>query len=711
MEDNVIEPQASVGGDATAAVAAEKPVRKRASRRVTAPAGEAVAPVTVVAPAAAAVAAPAAAVAAEAPAADAAPAAVEAPKKRVTRARKKPVTAEAAAEAPAAAESSAAAPKAAAETAAPAAESPAAEAAVEAPKKRVTRARKKPVEAPAAEAVEPPAAEAPAAEAAPEAAAEAPVEAAADETAAAEAPVKRTRRARVSKAAKAAEPIAETPEAETAAPAETAASQPVASESSETPAADQAAEATSAEQADADKTNADQAEGERPTRGRTRGRRGQRPETAETAEAAQPEAAAAETKTQGQNQAQGAAQNQGQAQNQNQNQAQNQNQNQAQANKNQRGQKTGESQNGPESNRHNDKNAESRSSRTRQRDRKRRGQGDDIDPEITEDDVLLPIAGILDVLDNYAFVRTSGYLPGTSDVYVSLGQVKKYGLKRGDAVVGAIRQPREGDQAGRQKYNAIVKVDSINGRAIEENEQRAEFSELSAIYPVRQLPLSTGAGIGSEIDAAAPVGFGQRGLLVVPQPARGIEVLSQLAASVSQNAPDAHLMLLLTNAQPEDITHLTRTVNGEVIAASFERTAEDQATIAELGIERAKRLAELGHDVVVLIDSVGDLARAYAQAQPVSSRPANGAVDEFATAQVRRVLGAARNVENGGSVTVLATAAAKTGFAADKQLLRDLRPVANCEIRFAATAPAAVTVVAERSHTRGAAVLQTTSAA
>src|SRR5690606_39236356 len=135
----------------------------------------------------------------------------------------------------------------------------------------------------------------------------------------------------------------------------------------------------------------------------------------------------------------------------------------------------------------------------------------------SEDDVLLPIAGILDVLDNYAFVRTSGYLPGTSDVYVSLGQVKKYGMKRGDAVVGAIRQPREGDQAGRQKYNAIVKVDSINGRTLEENETRVEFADLPAIYPERQLKLATGAGIGREIDSAAPLGFGQRGLLVVPK--------------------------------------------------------------------------------------------------------------------------------------------------------------------------------------------------
>lgn len=671
VEDNVIETQAgAVAGSTTdaAAPAAEKPVRKRASRRVTAPAGEAVAPVTVEAPAAAAVEAPAAAPAADV-AAPAAEAAAEAPKKRVTRSRKKVVEAPAeqaeAPEAPAA--------EAAADIAADA------EAPAEAPKKRATRSRKKAVEAPADDA-------APAESAAGDAPAEAPAvdPAAAEQAAPAAEPAKRTRRARVTKATKATETEDAQATGDQAAPQNDVAQAADAQAPAQTEnSAKSDAASTDDAKGDAAQADATQSDAERPARGRTRGRRGQKQDPAEATEAAQTESESDEAKTQTQNQNQ----------------------------KNQRGQKNGESQNGPDSNKQGDKNGETRSSRTRQRDRKRRGQGDDLEPEISEDDVLLPIAGILDVLDNYAFVRTSGYLPGTSDVYVSLGQVKKYGMKRGDAVVGAIRQPREGDQAGRQKYNAIVKVDSINGRTLEENETRVEFADLPAIYPERQLKLATGSGIGREIDAAAPIGFGQRGLLVVPKPARGVEVLSQLAAAVSANAPDAHLMLLLSNAQPEDITYLTRTVNGEVVAASFERPAEDQATVAELGIDRARRLAELGHDVVVLIDSVGDLARAYAQAQPVSARPAHGVIDEFAVTQVRRVLGAARNAENAGSLTVLATAASKTGVAADKQLLRELRPVANCEIRFVATAPAKVTVDAERSHTRGAAALQTTSAA
>ncbi|MHA3684894.1 hypothetical protein ACXR2W_11640 [Leucobacter sp. HY1908] len=678
VNDNVTETQASA---VAAETAPEKPVRKRASRRVTAPAGEAAAAVTVSAPAAEA-----------APAVDAAPAAApaaepaEAPKKRVSRARKKPVT-EAADSAAEAAEAAPAATHAADTAAADqAADAPVADAPVaDAPKKRVTRARKKVAEAPAADAAT---ADAPAAAEAPTAAESA---SGADDATTEPEPVKKTRRARVTKAAKAeadaAQQAATADAGATGAPESVAAAIEAkldeAAASSTTPEAPQGAEETPGQPA------AETADSDKPARSRKR--RGQKQDQADAknGDAKNADAKSADAKN---TESKNTDAKNGES-------------------KNGDAKASDGGNNGNDQHKQNDKNNDSRSSRTRQRDRKRRGQGDDFEPEITEDDVLLPIAGILDVLDNYAFVRTTGYLPGTSDVYVSLGQVKKYGMKRGDAIVGAIRQPREGEQAGRQKYNAIVKVDSINGRSLEENENREEFSELAAIYPERQLKLAQGAGLGAEIDAAAPVGLGQRGLLVVPKPARGVEVLSQIAAGVSANAPDAHLMLLLTNAQPEDITHLTRTVNGEVVAASFERPAEDQATVAELGIDRARRLAELGHDVVVLVDSVGDLARAYAQAQPVSARPAHGAIDDFAITQVRRVLGAARNAENAGSLTVLVTAATKTGVAADKQLLRELRTVANCEIRFAQATGAQLVVDAERSRTRGAAALQPTSAA
>ncbi|MCU1515027.1 MAG: transcription termination factor Rho, partial [Microbacteriaceae bacterium] len=208
-----------------------------------------------------------------------------------------------------------------------------------------------------------------------------------------------------------------------------------------------------------------------------------------------------------------------------------------------------------------------RSGRNRYRDRKRRapGAGDDFEPEITEDDVLIPVAGILDVLDNYAFVRTSGYLPGNNDVYVSLGQVKKYNLRKGDAVVGAIRQPREGDnQQGRQKYNAIVKIDSINGQTIDEAAKRVDFSKLTPLYPQERLRLETEPSKLSTriIDLVSPIGKGQRGLIVSPPKAGKTIVLQQIANAISTNNPEVHLMVVLVDERPEEVTDMQRTVKG-----------------------------------------------------------------------------------------------------------------------------------------------------
>ncbi|MCS3427627.1 hypothetical protein [Leucobacter aridicollis] len=339
----------------------------------------------------------------------------------------------------------------------------------------------------------------------------------------------------------------------------------------------------------------------------------------------------------------------------------------------------------------------SRSSRTRQRDRKRRG-GDDLEPEIAEDDVLLPVAGILDVLDNYAFVRTSGYLPGVSDVYVALGQVKKYSLRRGDAIVGAIRQPREGDSGGRQKYNAIVKIDSVNGKPVEETEKRADIAEMTAIFPEQPLRFATGEqGLGSAIDAAAPMGLGQRALIALPAEIPAARVFAELAAAVTANAPDAHLLLVLTNARPEEVTHLQRTVSGEVIAATFDRAAEDQATIVELALDRASRLVELGHDVIVLLDSLTDLAHATQQ-NLQGSRTTPEAAQALPIAHAKRLLGAARNLENGGSLTLLATARTHTGVAGDKDLLRALVPAVNSFVKISGSRQAPE-VNAEKSYT------------
>ena len=244
--------------------------------------------------------------------------------------------------------------------------------------------------------------------------------------------------------------------------------------------------------------------------------------------------------------------------------------------------------------------------------------------------MLIPVAGILDVLDNYAFVRTSGYLPGPNDVYVSLGQVKKYNLRKGDAVVGAIRQPREGEQAGnRQKYNAIVKIDSVNGNSIESAGERVEFGKLTPIYPNERLRLETDREKLSTriIDLIAPIGKGQRGLIVAPPKAGKTLILQAIAKAIAVNNPEVHIMVVLVDERPEEVTDMQRSVKGEVIASTFDRPAEDHTTVAELAIERAKRLVELGNDVVVLLDSITRLGRAYNLASPASGRILSGGVD------------------------------------------------------------------------------------
>ncbi|MBH0010293.1 transcription termination factor Rho [Salinibacterium sp. SWN1162] len=328
-----------------------------------------------------------------------------------------------------------------------------------------------------------------------------------------------------------------------------------------------------------------------------------------------------------------------------------------------------------------------RGGRGRYRDRKRgRGNmGDDFEPEITDDDVLIPVAGILDVLDNYAFVRTTGYLPGNSDVYVSLGQVKKYNLRKGDAVVGAIRQPREGDNnQGRQKYNAIVRIDSINGLPVDEAANRVEFGKLTPLYPQERLRLETEPTMLSTriIDLAAPIGKGQRGLIVSPPKAGKTQVLQAIANAISKNNPEVHLMVVLVDERPEEVTDMQRTVKGEVIASTFDRPAEDHTTVAELAIERAKRLVELGHDVVVLLDSITRLGRAYNVTAPPSGRVLSGGVDSAALYPPKRFFGAARNVEEGGSLTIIATALVETGSKMDEVIFEEFKGTGNMELRL-----------------------------
>ena len=323
--------------------------------------------------------------------------------------------------------------------------------------------------------------------------------------------------------------------------------------------------------------------------------------------------------------------------------------------------------------------------RGRQRN-KRRGQAanDEFDTEIGEDDVLIPIAGILDVLDNYAFVRTTGYLPGQSDVYVSLGQVKKYNLRKGDAVVGAIKQPREGEQSSRQKYNALVKVDAVNGLSVDDAATRVEFGKLTPLYPQERLRLETAPEKLTQriIDLVAPIGKGQRGLIVAPPKAGKTIVLQQIANAIATNNPEVHLMVVLVDERPEEVTDMQRTVKGEVIASTFDRPAEDHTTVAELAIERAKRLVELGRDVVVLLDSITRLGRAYNISAPTSGRVLTGGVDASALYPPKRFFGAARNIENGGSLTILATALVETGSKMDDVIFEEFKGTGNSELRL-----------------------------
>ncbi|PCN47852.1 transcription termination factor Rho [Curtobacterium sp. 'Ferrero'] len=327
---------------------------------------------------------------------------------------------------------------------------------------------------------------------------------------------------------------------------------------------------------------------------------------------------------------------------------------------------------------------EGRSRRQRDRKRGRGGQHDDVEPEVTEDDVLIPIAGILDVLDNYAFVRTTGYLPGPSDVYVSLGQVKKYHLRKGDAIVGSIKQPQGGEQQSRQKYNALVKVDTVNGQTADEAAARKDFSDLTPLYPNERLRLETEPQKLSTriIDLVSPIGKGQRGLIVSPPKAGKTVVLQAIANAIAKNNPEAHLMVVLVDERPEEVTDMQRSVKGEVIASTFDRPAEDHTTVAELAIERAKRLVELGHDVVVLLDSITRLGRAYNLATPASGRVLSGGVDSAALYPPKRFFGAARNIEDGGSLTILATALVETGSKMDEVIFEEFKGTGNMELRL-----------------------------
>ncbi|GAA3751148.1 transcription termination factor Rho [Streptomyces tremellae] len=325
-----------------------------------------------------------------------------------------------------------------------------------------------------------------------------------------------------------------------------------------------------------------------------------------------------------------------------------------------------------------------RGRRGRYRDRRgRRGREDfGAEPQVAEDDVLIPVAGILDILDNYAFIRTSGYLPGPNDVYVSLAQVRKNGLRKGDHVTGAVRQPKEGER--REKFNALVRLDSVNGMAPESGRGRPEFNKLTPLYPQDRLRLETDPGVLTTriIDLVSPIGKGQRGLIVAPPKTGKTMILQSIANAITVNSPECHLMVVLVDERPEEVTDMQRSVKGEVISSTFDRPAEDHTTVAELAIERAKRLVELGHDVVVLLDSITRLGRAYNLAAPASGRILSGGVDSTALYPPKRFFGAARNIEDGGSLTILATALVETGSRMDEVIFEEFKGTGNMELRL-----------------------------
>ena len=293
---------------------------------------------------------------------------------------------------------------------------------------------------------------------------------------------------------------------------------------------------------------------------------------------------------------------------------------------------------------------------------------------------FLEVSGILDILaDGYGFLRTQGYLPGESDCYVGLSLIKRNGLRKGDLVVGQTRPARENE-----KYAAIQKIISVNGVPVDRLGSRPRFADLTPVYPQERLLMEHGPNTitARVIDLVAPIGKGQRGLIVSPPKAGKTTILKDIAASISSNNPEVHLMCLLVDERPEEVTDMQRSIKGEVISSTFDMPAENHIAVAEMVIERAKRLVECGKDVVILLDSITRLARAYNLAQPASGRVLSGGVDSTALYPPKRFLGAARNIEHGGSLTILASALIETGSKMDEVIFEEFKGTGNMELRL-----------------------------
>jgi transcription termination factor Rho len=328
-----------------------------------------------------------------------------------------------------------------------------------------------------------------------------------------------------------------------------------------------------------------------------------------------------------------------------------------------------------------------RDRRGRTRDRVEGGQGggrNDVEPTISEDDVLVPVAGILDNVDDKGswFIRVSGYFASSDDVYVANNHIRRYNLRRGDAITGAVRQLRDGER--KEKFNPLVRLDTVNGVDPEQARNRVEFTKLTPLYPQERLRLETEPHILTTrvIDLVMPIGKGQRALIVSPPKAGKTMIMQAIANAIATNNPECHLMVVLIDERPEEVTDMQRSVKGEVIASTFDRRPQDHTMVAELSIERAKRLVEMGHDVVVLLDSITRLGRAYNLGAPASGRILSGGVDSTALYPPKRFLGAARNIEDGGSLTIIASALVETGSAGDTVIFEEFKGTGNAELRL-----------------------------
>jgi transcription termination factor Rho len=319
-----------------------------------------------------------------------------------------------------------------------------------------------------------------------------------------------------------------------------------------------------------------------------------------------------------------------------------------------------------------------RSRTGRSRTTGRRPQNQNPAP-VTEDDVLVDVRGILDVRDNHGFVRTDGYLPGPDDVYVAAGLIKRYGLRRGDEIVGAVREGETGNKA-----NPLVRLDTVNGTDPEQARRRPEFYDLTPLFPQERLRLETDANnlTTRVIDLVMPLGKGQRALIVAPPKAGKTMILQNIANAISRNNPEVHLMVVLVDERPEEVTDMQRSVKGEVIASTFDRPPSDHKAAAELAVERAKRLVERGQDVVILLDNITRLGRAYNNDAPTSGRILSGGIDASALYPPKRILGAARNIENGGSLTIIAAALVETGSNGDTVIFEEFKGTGNAELKL-----------------------------